>query len=68
MRYYLPNCSHIVSLLQTTLDETGPDGTTLYQFDGSSDSFVSFSDELTFEPTRGFTFASWVSQESGNDG
>ena len=53
---------------QTILDSVGPGGVTLYSFDGGSNSFVNFSDELTVEPSNGFTFAAWMAQEPGNDG
>lgn len=50
------------------MDDTGPDGSTLYHFNGGSNSFVNFSNDLSFEPSSGFTFTSWISQESENDG
>lgn len=40
----------------------------IYKFNGSLESFVALPDELTFQPSRGFTFTAWVQQDPGNEG
>lgn len=40
----------------------------IYKFNGSNESFVALREELTFQPTRGFTFTAWVQQDPGNEG
>jgi len=43
-------------------------GEPIFSFDGGPESFVSVSDELTFQPSLGFSITAWVQQVPGNIG
>lgn len=47
---------------------TSIDGSPVYAFDGRQDSYVSFAEDFSFQPSLGFTFTAWVLQDPGNEG
>ena len=50
------------------MEITSEDGGSVFQFDGSPDSYVSITHELSFSPTTGFVITAWVQQDAGNSG
>jgi len=47
---------------------TSVDGSPIHEFSGNESSYVRFPEDLSFQPSRGFTFTAWVQQTPGNDG
>lgn len=47
---------------------TSSDSSPVFQFDGSNESYVNISEDLSFQPSQGFTFTAWLSQNPGNSG
>ena len=62
-------CKFTISTSFTQLQtDTAEDGSLVYTFNGSPDSFVGIPQELNFQPSQGFTFTVWLQQEAGNTG
>lgn len=57
-----------IPILQTQTVDTSPNGAAIYRFDGSSGSYINVTQELRFQPSRGFTISGWVQQDPGNSG
>ena len=54
--------------LQMQVDVASVDDSAVYAFDGSQDSYVSFAEDFSFQPSLGFTITAWIQQDPGNEG
>ena len=47
---------------------TAVGGSPVFLFNGGQDSYVSFEEDFSFQPSLGFTVSAWVQQDPGNEG
>ena len=52
--------------MQTNMTAVG--GSLVFFFNGGQDSYVSFEEDFSFQPSLGFTVSAWVQQDPGNEG
>ena len=63
---FRPPCYRPLLQVQTNMTAVG--GSPVFLFNGGQDSYVSFEEDFSFQPSLGFTVSAWVQQDPGNEG